>query len=148
MNALAPVPDTNEAIPVKDPRISKRMRQAINLLTTRGMTQRDAAKQVGLTETHLSRHLKKPHIQVFIARKMRESIAIGGLRASARLVELIDADSEHVSADVSKHIAAIAGIKPANDAQLSVNVNIKAGFVIDISEPDVTHALPKVINQT
>lgn len=146
MNALATIPDTNDANPVKEPRISKRMRQAIHLLTTRGVTQRDAAQKVGLSETHLSRHLKKPQIQMFIARKMRETIAIGGLRAAARLIELIDAGSEHVSADVSKHTLAIAGIKPTSDAQVSVNVDIRAGFVIDLTdEPgsgpmiDVTH---------
>jgi hypothetical protein len=71
---------------------------------------------------------------VFIARKMRETIAIGGLRASARLVELIDAGSEHVSADVSKHTLAIAGIKPRADAQVSVNIDIKAGYVIDLTD--------------
>jgi hypothetical protein len=71
---------------------------------------------------------------VFIARKMRETIAIGGLRASARLIELIDASSEHVSADVSKHTLAIAGIKPAQDAQVSVNIDIKAGYVIDLTD--------------
>jgi hypothetical protein len=78
--------------------------------------------------------LRKPEIQVFIARKMRETIAIGGLRASTRLVELIDSESEHVSADVSKHTLAIAGIKPRQDAQVSVNIDIKAGYVIDLTE--------------
>ena len=98
------------------------------------LSQREAAKQAGMSETYLSAALRKPEIQVFIARKMRETIAIGGLRASARLVELIDAGSEHVSADVSKHTLAIAGIKPTADAQVSVNIDIKAGYVIDLSE--------------
>jgi hypothetical protein len=47
---------------------------------------------------------------------------------------LIDAGSEHVSADVSKHTLAIAGIKPAADAQVSVNIDIKAGYVIDLTD--------------
>lgn len=135
MSALATIPDTDEAIPVKEPRISKRMRQAINLLTTKGITQRDAAQKVGLSETHLSRHLKKPQIQVFIARKMRENIAVAGLRASARYVELIDASSEHVSAQVSERILTSEGtLRSGNAAQVSVNIDIKAGYVIDLTD--------------
>ena len=63
-----------------------------------------------------------------------------------RLVELIDAGSEHVSADVSKHMLAIAGIKPAAEPTTLVNVNIRAGYVIDLSDDpprtiDVTQKL-------
>ena len=47
---------------------------------------------------------------------------------------MIDAGSEHVSADVSKHMLAIAGIKPAAEATALVNINIKAGYVIDLSD--------------
>jgi len=71
---------------------------------------------------------------VFIARKIRETVAIGSLRASTRLLELIDAGSEHVSADITKHTLAIAGVKPTADAQVSVNIDIKAGYVIDLTD--------------
>jgi predicted DNA-binding protein (UPF0251 family) len=136
MNALATIPAQSDAVPVKERRISKRMQQALVLLATKGMTQRDAAKQVGMSEFHLSRELKKPQIRVFIERKVRETIALATLRAGNRIMELVDASSEHVSADVSKHVLAIAGIKPAHDAQVAVNIDVRAGFVIDISEPD------------
>jgi hypothetical protein len=71
---------------------------------------------------------------VFIERCARETIAAGTMRASARLVELLDASSEHVSLDASKHMLAIAGIKPTADAQVSVNIDIKAGYVIDLTD--------------
>ena len=128
--------DTSEPLPVSRKRISKRMQQALGYLATKGVNQREAAKLAGISEFHLSRELKKPQIQVFIERKSREIIATGMMRAANRAVELIDAGSEHVSLDASKHVLGIAGIKPAHDAQVSVNVDIKAGFVIDISEPD------------
>jgi lambda repressor-like predicted transcriptional regulator len=121
-----------DANPVKEPRISKRMQKVLTALATKGMTQREAAKQAGMSETYLSVALRKPEIQMFIARKMRETIAVGGLRASARLVELIDAGSEHVSADVSKHTLAIAGIKPSSEPVTQLNINIRAGYVIDL----------------
>jgi hypothetical protein len=121
--------------PVKERRVSKRIAEAVRLLLTgECKTQKAAAERVGMNETYLSEALRKPHIRVFIERRTRETIANGSLRASARLVELIDAGSEHVSADVSKHILAIEGIKPAAGPTTLVNVNIRAGYVIDLSD--------------
>jgi hypothetical protein len=87
-----------------------------------------------MSETYLSEALRKPEIQVFIARQAREKIALGQLRAADRMVDLIDCDSLTTSFDASKHVLAIAGIKPSSDAQVSVNIDIKAGYVIDLSE--------------
>jgi hypothetical protein len=41
---------------------------------------------------------------VFVERAARETIGNGTMRASARLLELLDASSKHVSLDASKHI--------------------------------------------
>ena len=144
MSLTEHVPAPIEAKPAREPRISKRMRQALVLLATKGKTQRDAAKAVGLSEWHLSKELRKPHVQVFIARTARQSIQLGVLRASNRVLELIDADSEHVSLDASKHVLAIEGIKPANDSQVSVSIDIKAGWVIDLSEPGDARGMREV----
>jgi hypothetical protein len=83
---------------------------------------------------------------VFIARAARQNIQLGVLRASNRVIELIDAASEHVGLDASKHVLAIEGIKPTAEAQVSVNIDIKAGYVIDLTDEakhppmiDVTH---------
>src|SRR6266404_4958559 len=128
MNQPVPVPNTNEQVPAKPKRIAPRIRQVVDLLVSgECKTQKAAARRVGLHPDYVSRELKKPHVRVFIDRATLQTIASGKMRASARLVQLIDATSEHVSADVSKHMLAIAGIKPANDAQLSVNIDIKAG---------------------
>jgi predicted DNA-binding protein (UPF0251 family) len=135
MSLTETIPAADEIKTAKEPRLSKRVRQAIDLLGRKDITQRDAAKQAGISEFHLSRVLKLPQIQVFIARSARRNIQLGVLRASNRVLELVDAESEHVSLDASKHVLAIEGIKPTADAQLSVNIDIKAGFVIDISEP-------------
>ncbi len=80
-------------------------------------------------------------------RRARETIAAGMMRASARLNQLVDAESEHVSFDATKHVLALAGIKPAADAQVSVNIDIKAGYVIDLSDnpkPIVDRASPMI----
>lgn len=125
-----------EQITTKPARIAPRIRQVVALLVSgECKTQKAAAERVGLHPDYVCRELKKPQVRVFIERAARETIANGTMRASARLVELLDAGSEHVSLDASKHMLAIAGIKPSMDAQVSVNVDIKAGFVIDLSEP-------------
>jgi lambda repressor-like predicted transcriptional regulator len=138
------VPD--EPKPVKEPRISKRMRKVLTALATKGMTQREAAKQAGMSETYLSTALRKPEIQMFVARAIRQNVAIGALRASSRIVDLIDAGSEHVSLDASKHILAIEGVKPRQDAQVNVNIEQKAGYVIVLTrradEPSVIDVTP------
>lgn len=132
----------NPAIPVKEPRISKRIREVVQLLVSgECKTIKAAAERTSMHPNYLSGALKKPEVRVFIERRARETIASGMMRASARLNELVDAGSEHVSLDASKHLLAIAGIKPANDSQVSVNIELKAGFVIDISEQ------PRIIEQ-
>jgi hypothetical protein len=128
-------------------RISKRLAQAIGLLVTgECQTQKAAAERVGMRADSLSEALHKPHVRVFYEQRARQSIAAGVMRAAARLNSLVDASSEHVSFDAARHVLGIAGIKPAADAQVSVNIDVKAGFVIDLSDPR-PNALANVIEQ-
>lgn len=60
------------------------------------------------------------------------------MRATARVLELLDASSDHVSFEASKHVLAIAGIKPTADAQVSINIDIKAGYVIDLTDAPIS----------
>jgi hypothetical protein len=140
---------STEIVPVSEPiapdepksekktRISKRIAEVVNLLITgECQTIKDAAERVGMHPNYLSGALKKPEIRVFYEQRARQSISAGVMRASARLIHLVDASSEHVSFDAARHVLGIAGIKPASDAQVSVNVDIKAGYVIQLSNPD------------
>ena len=116
--------------------ISKRVREAIDLLAQgRVKTITAAAKSVGLTRERLSRALGEPHIAEHVRQKAGRTVAMGALRAAAREVQLIDAKSEHVSHDASKHVLAIAGIKPAADPNVNLNVSVKAGYILDLREP-------------
>jgi hypothetical protein len=121
--------------PVRERRVSKRIAEVVRLLLTGEVkTQKAAAERVGMNAGYLSEALKKPHVRVFIERRTRETIADGSLRASARLVELLDASSEHVSLDASKHMLALNGHKPTADPTTLVNISIKAGYVIDLTD--------------
>lgn len=123
----APVPDKLKPVP-------RKVRHALDLML-RGECKdiKAAAAQANLSREHLSRSLRMPHVQAFIARKSRETIAQHTIRASARIGELMDASSEHVSLDASKHVLAIEGIRPPDQAQGYVNVNVSVGYVIDLS---------------
>lgn len=119
---------------IKERPISKRLRKVIDLLLSgECKTQKAACERVGMHPDHVSRELAKPRIQAFIAAESRKTIARGQMRASARLLELVDASSEHVSLDASKHVLAIEGIRPPDQGQVSVNVGVSVGYVIDLS---------------
>jgi hypothetical protein len=132
-NAITTNPAPTPPKPRKERMPSKRMQQALIHLATKGVNQREAAKLSGISEFHLSRELKKPQIQAFIARKRSEIIAIGSLKAATRAVDLIDAESEHVAAKVSLAILAHTGDVKGDSAQLAVNVGVSVGYVIDLS---------------
>jgi hypothetical protein len=129
--------DSNLPKTIRTPRISRRIREIVNLLLSGECTTiKAAAARVGMHQNYVSGKLKTPEIRVFIERRSRETVTAGTLRASARLLELLDADSEHVSFDASKHVLAIAGIAPAATPGIAINVDVKAGYVIDLSSDD------------
>jgi hypothetical protein len=104
------------------------------MITGECKTVKAACERVGIHPDYAYRELKKPQVQVFIEQRARQTIAAGTMRASARLVELMDASSEHVSADVSRHVLAIANIRPPETgANININNSISVGYVIDIA---------------
>jgi hypothetical protein len=121
--------------PGKPARISARIRRVAELMITgECKTVKAACERVGIHPDYAYRELKKPQVQVFIEQRARQTIAAGTMRASARLVELMDASSEHVSADVSRHVLAIANIRPPETgANININNSISVGYVIDIA---------------
>ena len=133
MNAIPSIREQSEA---KPKRIPPKISQIVDWLVTGACKNQQAAcERANLDPSYVSRELRKVHVRVFIDRKVRDSIANGTMRAGARLLELLDSDSDHVSLDAVKHQLALNGIKPANDAQLSVSLDVRAGFIIDLAEP-------------
>jgi hypothetical protein len=140
---------TTDAKPIRERRVSKRIAEAVRLiLTGECKTQKAAAERVGMSPTYLSEALKKPHVRVFIDRRVRETIANGTMRASARLVELLDAASEHVSLDASKHMLALNGHQPPSGPAANVNVNIACGYVIDLRSDEEVAAQSRIVDVT
>lgn len=119
-------------------RIPKRIKQAIeDLVRGDAKSITDAAERAGYTREHLSREIHKRHIQQYLRDRRGRSLTIASARATARVSDLLDASSEHVSLDAAKFILGIDGVKPASDGMsLNVNVNLRAGYVLDLRSPD------------
>ena len=134
--------------PVRTRRISKRLRQAIDLLVSgECKTQKAAAQRLKMAPETISRALRESHVLTYMEQQTRIALSRSQAPAAATLIRLAtDAASEHVQKDAAIHLLNMAGHKPRQDAQVAVNIEIKAGYVIDISEDkpsppiiDVTH---------
>lgn len=88
-----------------------------------------------MSPTYLCEQLAKPKIQAFIARETRRAIQNGTMRATARLIELLDAKSDPTAAQVAQRILTDQGILKSDQRDMNVNVAVSAGFVVDLSNP-------------
>jgi hypothetical protein len=126
--------------------ISRKVRDAISIMVTGdSRTITAAAEKVGITREHLSRELSKPHIAEFLNQKVRRHLAIATTRAGAVKADLLDCNNALVQDRASTFILGLAGIAPASQPNVNLNLSLRAGFIIDLSEPGDTAAAAKVI---
>jgi hypothetical protein len=116
-------------------RISKKVRAAIDAMVS-GECKKiiDAAAKVGLARESLSRALSTPHVAEHLRQKVVRHLAIAGARAGATKVELLDSNSELVRDRASSFVLGLAGIQPAAQPSINLNIEMKAGYVIDLSD--------------
>jgi hypothetical protein len=93
-----------------------------------------AAEKVGLARESLSRALNKPHIAEFMRQKVIRSLAMASARAGAVKQELLDSDNAMVRDRASSFLLGLAGIQPATSPSVNVNIEVKAGYVIDLTD--------------
>ena len=94
-----------------------------------------AAKCAGISRVHLSRTLsRRPDVIVWATNRMARTLGIGASVAGAQMLELIHSNSSRVAFEASRHVLALAGIAPPSQPQVNVNVDVKAGWIIDLSE--------------
>jgi hypothetical protein len=143
---------TTDAKPVRERRVSPRVRHAIDLLLTgQCRLKKDAAAKAGLTPERLSRALKESHVVEYLTAQTRVLLAQSQVPAAATMLRLLDqAKSEHVQKDVAIHLLGISGHKPAGEPSTLVNINIRAGYVIDLSDdpPRTIDVTPPMIDVT
>jgi hypothetical protein len=123
-----------------EPKLRKpppKVRAAIEALVTGQVkTIKAAAEKVGLTRERLSRAFSEPHIAEALRTRAAREVALSSGRAAARLNQLIDSSSQKVALDATKFSLGVAGIKPAADSQVNIDLEIRAGYVIDLREND------------
>jgi hypothetical protein len=141
---------TTNAKPIRERRISKRVAEVVRLIVVgECKTTKAAAERAGMNYTHVCETLKKPHVRVFIDRRVRETIANGTMRATARLIELMDSASDHVSLDAVKHELALNGHQPPSGPAANVNISVmQAGYVIDCRSDAEIAAQARVVDLT
>jgi hypothetical protein len=145
--ALAVLDQPAPTVPPDAPkRISKKVRAAIDLMVAGDCKKIiEAAAKVGLARESLSRALSTPHVAEHLRQKVLRHLAIAAARAGAVKGELLDSDSEIARDRASSFVLGLAGIAPASTPSISLNLEIKAGYVIDLSdEPRPVRTIPHV----
>jgi hypothetical protein len=124
-----------EAAVIRPRRISKKIIAAIDKMVS-GECKKiaEAAEAVGVARETLSRALSKPHVAELMRTKVLRTLAMAAARAGAVKGELLDSDNEMVRDRASSFVLGLAGIAPAATPSLSINLNIRAGYVIDLSD--------------
>jgi hypothetical protein len=117
-------------------RISKKVRAAIDAMVAGGeiKTIADAARHAGLARETLSRSLGIPHIAEHLRQKVIRHLAIHAARAGATKVDLLDSDNAMARDRASTFVLGLAGIQPATTPSVSLNIEVKAGYVIDLTD--------------
>jgi hypothetical protein len=62
------------------------------------------------------------------------SLSMASARAGAVKVALLDGASEYVRDNASTFVLGLAGIKPETSPTISLNIEVKASYVMDLSD--------------
>jgi hypothetical protein len=116
-------------------RITNKVRRAIDAMVSGDCKLiKDAAEKAGLAPESLSRALDKPHVAAHLRQKVLKRLGIAAARAGATKIELLDSANEIVRDRSSSFVLGLAGIQPETSPSVAVNLEIRAGYVIDLSD--------------
>jgi hypothetical protein len=116
-------------------RISAKVRAAIDAMVSGNCkTVAEAAEKGGMARESLSRALSTPHVAEHLRQKVLRHLAIAAARAGYVKGALLDSDNQMVADRASSFVLALAGIRPEETPSININVALKAGYTIDLSE--------------
>jgi hypothetical protein len=128
-----PAADVDTSLPAR--RISKKVRTAIAYMVNGECKQiSEAAAKAGLARETLSRALSQPHVAEHMRQRVLRHLAIQAARAGAVKGELLDCSNEMVRDRASTFVLGLAGIQPDSSPSLAINIEVKAGYVIDLTD--------------
>ena len=153
---LAMAPETALSAPtnikkLRKRRISPKIVQAVELLAKGDVrTQKQAAERVGVSEEWLSTMLGREETRVLLEQTCRKYLRTGTVRATARLVELLDSNSSRTALEASKHVLGIGGISPPREGGVNISIgNDSPGYVVVLrhrDDPDLQGDLTPIID--
>jgi hypothetical protein len=144
---LVGVPSAPAADAGAPKRVSKKVSKAIDLMIGgKAKTITEAADQVGLARETLSRNLSRPHVAEIMRQRVVKSRAMAAGRASAVKIDLMESDNAVVADRASSFVLGLLGIQPATTPSVNLNIEVKAGYVIDLSDdpPPAMRTIPHV----
>src|SRR5258705_7354354 len=116
-------------------RFSKKVQTATEAMVSgKSKTIADAAAKAGLARESLSRALNTPHVAAHLHHRVVRTLAIAAAKAGATKVDLLDSPNEMARDRASTFILGLAGIQPATTPSLNVNIDVKAGYIIDLTD--------------
>jgi hypothetical protein len=118
-------------------RISPKIIHAIELLASgKARTQSEAAAMASVTPEWLSKMLGRPEMGVLLEQTCRKYLRNGTVRATARLIELLDSASSRTALEASKHVLGISNISPPREGGVTINTTGGSGYVIQLGSRD------------
>jgi hypothetical protein len=142
MEARTPAPRALDA--VKNPpapesidkalRVTAKVKRACELFAKGEVkTIKDAAEKVGMHHDSLSRAFSKPHVIEHMRQRAIRTISLAAGRAAEVKAELLDCGDSMARDRASTFVLGTAGIGPTSSSSINLNLEIKAGYVIDLS---------------
>ena len=122
-------------------RMSAKIRRAVDLMADKQakggrMLIQDAAAAVGLCREHLGRELRKPHVVNFMIERVQHILAMAIPHAAQTKIDLLDCANEVARDKAASWLLDRAGLGPAAGPTVAVNIEVRAGYVIDLSGRD------------
>ena len=122
---------------MKKNELTTKQRDLVDTIVTTGCSIAEASQKVGYAKGEsgrvvASRTLRLPHVQRYMIERVANTIGLGAVTASKKLVELSNgAKSEYVQLEASRDILDRAGIRAPDKVQHDIRGDIKIN--IDLS---------------
>ena len=116
---------------MKKSNLTQKQKALVDTIVTTGKSITECSKMVGYAKgvsgrVVASRTLRLPHVQRYMMERIANTIGLGAVTASKRLVELSnDAKSEYVQLEASRDILDRAGIRAPERVQHDIQGDIK-----------------------
>ena len=139
-NELAPFADNSQLARNKraPPRITKRIREAIDVMVERGLDYQAAAEEAGLTTRHMRLQLAKSHVAAYYREQCQVFRASTTARNIHRLCEIRDAENNMPAVNAIKALEMIGDEQTTNKQTASPGVTIR---IVNVTATQPQHEL-------